>query len=153
VPKFFDFIGMIDLPSWLNPVIIGGVASLVVTIAVSRRTTVGPVESAYLARLHITPADELDDRKTRLTIVPAALLILNGLIAPVLLIVYYIRPYQRATGMLAADGSLDWFTGEVLLALSWSVVYVTLGVFTIRFFRKTYAPRALQTATGSDAAE
>ncbi|MFQ5983500.1 MAG: sodium:solute symporter family protein, partial [Woeseiaceae bacterium] len=60
VPKFFDFIGMIDLPHWLNPVIIGGVASLVVTIVVSRRTSVRDTEAAYLRKLHETPAEDLD---------------------------------------------------------------------------------------------
>jgi len=34
VPKLFQFIGMLHLPSYLNPVIIGGVASMVVTILV-----------------------------------------------------------------------------------------------------------------------
>jgi sodium/pantothenate symporter len=140
VPKFFDFIGMIALPSWLNPVIIGCVASLIVTIAVSRRTSVRATESAYLAKLHETPAEELDRGKARTTLVPAVILIANGIIAPFLLIKYYVRPFQRATGTLLADGSLDWFTGEVALALSWSVVYISLGVFAIRIFRKAYLP-------------
>jgi sodium/pantothenate symporter len=140
VPKFFDFIGMIALPSWLNPVIIGCVASLIVTIAVSRRTSVRATEAAYLAKLHVTPEEELDRGKARTTLVPAAILIANGIIAPFLLIRYYVRPFQRATGTLLADGSLDWFTGEVALALSWSVVYISLGVFAIRFFRKAYSP-------------
>jgi sodium/pantothenate symporter len=141
VPKFFDFIGMIELPHWLNPVIIGGVTSLVVTILVSRRTSVGDAEAAYLSKLHVTPAEELDYARTRLTLVPAALLILNGLVAPLLLITYYIRPYQRATGMLMPDGSLNWLTGEVALAMAWSVVYISLGVFAIWFLRKAYSPK------------
>ncbi len=140
VPKFFDFIGMIELPHWLNPVIIGGVTSLVVTILVSRRTSVGDAEAAYLSKLHVTPAEEIDYAKTRLTLVPAALLILNGLVAPLLLITYYIRPYQRATGTLMSDGSLNWLTGEVALAMAWSVVYISLGVFAIWFLRKAYSP-------------
>jgi Na+/proline symporter len=140
VPKFFDFIGMIELPHWLNPVIIGGVTSLVVTVVVSRRTAVGEVEAAYLSKLHVTPAEELDHARTRLTLVPAALLVLNGLVAPFILITYYIRPYQRATGMLMPDGSLNWFTGEVALALAWCVIYVSLGVFAMWFIRKAYAP-------------
>jgi len=140
VPKFFDFIGMIELPHWLNPVIIGGVTSLVVTILVSRRTSVGAAEAAYLSKLHVTPAEELSEGRTRLTLIPAALLILNGLVAPVLLITFYIRPYQRATGTLTADGSLNWFTGEAALAMGWSVVYISLGLFAIWFLRKAYSP-------------
>jgi Na+/proline symporter len=140
VPKFFEFVGMVDLPSYLNPVLIGGAASLIVTIAVSRFTVVSEEESAYLAKLHETPADELDEKKTRTTTFAAALLIANGLIMPFLLINYYVRPYQSATGSLSTDGSLDWLTGEAVLSMSWGVVYISLGVFAIRYIRNAYSP-------------
>jgi sodium/pantothenate symporter len=140
VPKFFEFIGMLELPSWLNPVIIGSVASLVVTIVVSRRTTVSDKEVASLARLHQTPAEEISEQKTRMSYIAPGILILNGLIMPFLLIEYYVRPFQTARGTLAADGSLDWFTGEAFLAASWFVVYVALGLFAIRVIRNAYSP-------------
>jgi len=139
VPKFFEFIGMIDLPSYLDPAIIGVVASLIVTMAVSRVTFVSAEERSYLHKLHETPADEISTRKTRTTYLAPAFLIANGLVMPFILIHYYIRPYQSATGMLMADGSLNWLTGEVMLALSWSVIYVPLGVFAIRVIRKAYS--------------
>ena len=59
---------------------------------------------------------------------------------PFLLIAYYVRPFQSATGALAPDGSLDWFTGEAMLALSWTLVYVSLGLFAIRVIRGAYSP-------------
>ena len=140
VPKFFVFIGMLELPSYLNPVVIGGVVSLVVTIAVSRRTIVSEEEVAYLEQLHETPADELDVKKTWTTLIAPALLIVNGVLMPVLLAIYYVQPYQRATGTLLEDGSLDWSTGEMVLLMSWSVIWVGLGVFAIRYIRKAYMP-------------
>ena len=140
VPKFFEFIGMIDLPSYLNPVLIGGGVSLIVTIIVSRRTTVSEEEASYLRKLHKTPADEISARKTRTSLLAPAILIANGLIMPFLLINFYVRPFQSATGTLSADGSLDWFTGEAILAMSWSVVYISLGLFTIRVIRNAYSP-------------
>ena len=140
VPKFFDYIGMIDLPSYLNPVLIGGVVSLVVTIVVSRRTIVSEDEVSYLTKLHETPADEISAKKTRTTLLAPALLIANGLIMPFLLITHYVRPFQAARGELSADGSLDWFTGEAVLAMSWSVVYVSLGIFAIKVIRDAYSP-------------
>ena len=60
VPKFFEFVGLVDLPAYLEPAIIGGVASLVVTILVSRRTEVSAEEAGYLANLHVRPADEAE---------------------------------------------------------------------------------------------
>jgi hypothetical protein len=58
---------------------------------------------------------------------------------PFLLIRFYVRPYQNATGTLLADGSLNWFTGETILALSWCAVYVVLGLFAARVIRREYA--------------
>jgi len=59
---------------------------------------------------------------------------------PFLLINFYVRPFQSATGTLSSDGSLDWFTGETMLAMSWSLVYISLGLFTIRIIRNAYSP-------------
>jgi sodium/pantothenate symporter len=140
VPKFFEFIGMINLPSYLNPVIIGGAVSLVTTITVSRRTTVSEEEASYLTKLHETPADEISAKKTRLSLLTPALLIANGLIMPFLLIAFYVKPFQLATGTLSSDGSLDWFAGETILAMSWSVVYILLGVVAIIVIRNAYSP-------------
>ena len=141
VPKLFEFIGMLELPSYLNPVIIGGVMSLVVTMAVSRHTTVSTEESRYLANLHVRPVDEIGPRRTRTTLIaPVVLLVVNGLLLPVMLTVYYVIPYQRATGMLSPDGSLDWATGEMALMVSWSVIWIGVAVFAIRYIRRAYSP-------------
>lgn len=140
IPKFFEFIGVIHLPSYLNPVIIGGTVSLVVTIVVTRRTHVTEEESTYLTKLHETPADEISAGKTKTTLLAPALLIANGLIMPFLLITYYVRPFQKSNGTLSPDGSLNWFTGEAILMMSWTVLYVTLGIFAIRIIRKAYSP-------------
>ena len=70
----------------------------------------------------------------------SALLVANGLIMHFLLIAYQVRPYQLATGTLSADGSLDWFAGEAILAMSRSVVYVSLGIFAINVVRNAYSP-------------
>ena len=141
VPKFFEFIGMLELPSYLNPVIIGGVMSLIVTLTVSRRTAVTAEESRYLANLHVRPLDEVGPKRTRTTLIaPVVLLVVNGLLFPVVLTVYYVIPYQRATGMLSADGSLDWATGEMALMMSWSVIWIAVALFAIRYIRTAYSP-------------
>ena len=140
VPKFFEFIGMIQFPSYLNPVLIGGAVSLIVTITISYRTTVSTEESSYLRKLHVTPADEIDVQKTRTSLWAPTILVLNGLIMPYLLITYYVRPYQAARGELLPDGSLDWLAGESILVISWMLVYVSLGIFSIKIIRNAYSP-------------
>jgi sodium/pantothenate symporter len=140
VPKFFEFIGVIEFPSYLNPVIIGTVVSLVVTMVVSRCTTVTDEEVRRLAKLHEVPAEEVSRNRTRTSLIAAGVLIVYGLVMPVLLIVYYVRPFQEARGELSPDGSIDWFTGEAILALSWFFVYVTLGLFAAKVIRGSYSP-------------
>jgi sodium/pantothenate symporter len=140
VPKFFEFIGVIEFPSYLNPVIIGTVVSLVVTMVVSRCTTVTDEEVRRLAKLHEVPAEEVSRNRTRTSLIAAGVLIVYGLVMPVLLIVYYVRPFQEARGELSPDGSIDWFTGEAILALSWFFLYVTLGLFAAKVIRGSYSP-------------
>ncbi len=93
-----------------------------------------------MQRLRIAPDDDVSARKTRMTLWAPLLLIANGLFMSILLIRYYVQPYQQATGTLAVDGSLDLLTGESMLALSWSVVYVILGVLAIMAVRRDYLP-------------
>lgn len=140
VPKFFEFIGLADFPSWLDPVIIGIVASCVVTIAVSARGRVSRAETSYLARLHETPAADIDGREARVSSWAAALLVVYGLAMPFVLLRWYVAPYQSATGTLGADGSVDWLTGEAMLAGSWGLLYVSLGAFAVRAIRRDYRP-------------
>jgi sodium/pantothenate symporter len=140
VPKFFEFIGAIDLPSYLDPAIIGGVASLAAVIMISRRTTVTAPEAAYLEILHERPADEVLPGKLRRTLIaPAVLLLVNGALMPWFLLENYLRPYQRATGQLLADGSLDFQTGEFALILSWTLIWGGLGIFSIWYMRRAYS--------------
>ena len=142
VPKFFEFIGMIDLPSWANPALIGAVASLVVTLFVSRHGQVSDVEKNYLESLHETPPGELDaGRTTRTLVAPAALLIANGIVMPFLLIRYYVRPYQSATGTLQANGTVDWLAGEAVAVIAWVALYVSLSIFAAWVIRRDYSRR------------
>ena len=140
-------VGVLELPSYLNPVIIGGLASLLVTLVVSRRTTVSAAEKRYLAKLHERPASEVGQRRTRITLIaPAVLIIVNGFVLPILLTVYYVLPYQRATGTLTPAGSLDWATGEMALMVSWSAIWIALGVFAIGYILKAYDPAGVAPA-------
>ncbi len=139
-PKFFEFIGMIYLPSYMNPALLGAAASLIVTIVVSRFTGRSEEEASYLSKLHEIPPDEKSAGKTRLTLLAPAFLVANGAIMSIAHLYYYVRPYQAATGTMSADGSLDWFAGEALFAMSWFVVYVSLGLWAAKVLRKDYSP-------------
>ncbi|MEX0706723.1 MAG: sodium:solute symporter family protein [Woeseia sp.] len=140
VPKLFEYLELVTFPSWGNPVVIGAVTSVIVTLSVSRRTLVTEVEAAYLARLHQTPPEEISAGRTQATLWAPMLVILNGLVMPFVLIRWYVRPYQMATGTLLPDGGVDLLTGEALFAMSWCAVYVVLGIYAMRVIRDDYAP-------------
>ncbi len=143
VPKFFVFIGAISLPAYLDPAIIGFAASLVVTIAISRRTTVSPAEASYLAALHVRPAEDVERSKVRKTLLaPLVLIVVNGVLAPWFLLEQYLRPYQEATGQLVDDGSLNIWTGEFAAIAAWVVTWCGLGLFSIWYIRRSYSPPA-----------
>ncbi len=143
VPKFFVFIGAIDLPSYLDPAIIGFVASLVATVVVSRRTTVTPEEASYLESLHVRPEEDVKRSRLRRTLIaPVVLIVVNGVLAPWFLLEQYLKPYQAATGQLMSDGSLNIWTGEFAAIAAWVLIWFAVGLFSIGYIRRSYSPAA-----------
>jgi len=139
LPAALEYLGLISLPVYLNPVVIGASVSLVTIFVVSRRGRVTRAEKVYRLRLHRTPDIDRNARMTRVTLIAPALLVLYGCVMPVLLIRFYVIPYQTATGQLLADGSIDWWTGEALLALSTAALYIPLGLIAAAVIRRRYA--------------
>jgi sodium/pantothenate symporter len=141
VPKFFVFIGAVSLPSYVDPAIIGFVASLVAILAVSRRTTVTAEEESYLDALHVRPAGEVARSKVRKTLVaPLVMMVVNGILAPWFLLEQYLRPYQAATGQLLDGGALNVRTGEFVAIAAWVLTWCGLGLFSIWYIRRSYSP-------------
>jgi sodium/pantothenate symporter len=145
VPTTLNYTGLISLPSYLDPILIGAVVSLAVTIAVSRAGRVTRAETAYRMRLHRTPAEETDLGKTRLTLIAPAILVAYGCVMPFVMRHWYVEPYQRGAGKLLPDGSIDWATGEAILSISWPFIYVPLGLIVWRVVRSSYSPGARRT--------
>ena len=95
-------------------------------------------EVDYREHLHRTPQADVDNQKTRITLWAPACLMLYGALMPLLIIEYYVLPYQRGTGQLLADGSVDLFTGEAILAMFTAPVYIGLGLIVALVVRKRY---------------
>jgi len=142
VPAALEYLGLISLPSYFNPALIGAVVSLVTILVVSRLGRVTRAEQVYRMRLHQTPAADRNAARTRVTLIAPVLLVLYGCVMPVLLIKFYVVPYQTGAGRLLADGSIDWWTGETLLALASAVLYIPLGLISAAVIRRRYQPLA-----------
>ena len=142
IPASLEYLGLISLPSYLNPAVIGASLSLLTIFIVSRLGEVTPVEVEYRARLHRTPQEDYDTVKTRRTLIAPLFLVAYGCVMPFLLINYYVLPYQAATGRLATSGGLNLLTGEALLALSSAALYIPLGLVCVYVIRRRYSPAA-----------
>jgi Na+/proline symporter len=142
VPTVLDFTGVIDLPSYLDPILIGAVVSLVVIVLVSRFGTVTRAERLYRMRLHRVPESERNPAKTRHTLLAPVLLVIYGCAMPFVIQHWYVVPYQRGSGQLLADGSINWATGEAVLSLCWAALYVPLGLISYKMIRNGYGAGA-----------
>ena len=142
VPAGAEYLDLITWPSYLNPVIIGTVVSLATITIISKRTVVTKEEADYRVRLHQTPDEDIDSRKTRITMIAPLVLVLYGCTMPFLIKNFYVIPYQRGTGDIMPDGSVNWLTGEALLSLSPAILFNTLGIFAAVMIWRSYQPKA-----------
>ena len=97
-PRALETLDLISLPFWLDPVLLGGLVSLVVVLTVSRLGNVSREEQVYRMKLHRTPASELDPQKSRFTRRVPVILIIYSLSISTIFMAWYIVPYQNATG-------------------------------------------------------
>ena len=138
VPKALEYFEWINLPFWLDPILLGGLVSLVVVLVVSRFGHVGREEQVYRLQLHRVPQQEISARKLRFTqYAPMTLAVYQVIMCAVLLTVY-VRPYQEATGTLSAVGGINWWSGESLLVLAGPVVVLPTAWIAWRMIRKSY---------------
>jgi len=143
IPAALVYMDIISLASYLHPAVIGTAASVITILVVSKRGTVTTEESEYRLGLHRVPDIDLDLKKTRTTLIGAICLILYGIAMPVLMMLYYVIPYQRGAGHLLSDGSLDWSRGEVIVTLTIPFLWIPLGVVSAIVIWKRYSPTAV----------
>jgi len=138
IPRFIDSMGWIELPSYLNPILIGGLISLFVVLWISRLGEVSDTERARRLALHQLPDEDRDAYQAKRTQWAAIAVAVFGVCVSAVLIIFYVYPYQSATGTLLAGNQLDWFTAEALLALSWAALFVPWGITAYKMIGRSY---------------
>jgi Na+/proline symporter len=137
-PKALEYLGWIELPIWLDPILLGGLVSLAVVLVLSYLGRVSRAEQVYRMRLHRIPEQEISGRKSRLTLYAPLALAVYSVTMCTVLITIYVRPYQEITGTLGAAGGTDWLSGEALLVLASPVVVLPTAFIAWRMIRKSY---------------
>lgn len=141
IPATIDYLGIYHMPEYYPPVI-GTVVSIAVILVVSARSTVSREENIYRLRLHRPPPSDIDMAKTRITLLAPLGLIVYGIAMPLLLLKYYVIPYQIGTGEIPPDGSVNWNTGEALITLTIFMLHVPLALIAMKVIWDRYDPRS-----------
>jgi len=129
-PKALATLGWITLPFWLDPILLGGVVSLVVVLVVSRVGVVSREEHVFRMRLHRTPESELDPQKSKFTRRIPAILVIYSLVFAAIFMAWYILPYQQATGTDAI--------AEIIVLSIGPFMWLGTALFARWMIRKSY---------------
>ena len=116
VPKALALLGVVALPVWADPIILGALIGVVVTVWVSRCGTVSEAERRYRERLHEVPPQELDAAEIRRTLRWPAVLVICGILLTTVMVAFYVLPYRSATGQGSGEFVLSLACGFILIA-------------------------------------
>ena len=120
VPKALVLWDVISLPVWADPILLGGLLSMLAIHWVSRRGVVTPEENAYRLKLHEVPEAELDAAEMQRTRRWPWLLLGSGALVSTVMVVFYANPYADALGLesgrLGGEFGLSLGVGGVLVA-------------------------------------
>jgi len=137
-PKAIEYFEIASLPFWLDPILLGGVVSLVVVLVVSKLGVVTEDEATYREKLHTVPESEMNATKLRFTQYAPLVLAVYSVTMCYILMTIYVQPYQEATGTLTAAGGIDVFAGESILVLVHPIVVIPTAIIAWRMIRKSY---------------
>jgi sodium/pantothenate symporter len=142
--KLLSVYEIVDLPVLLDPFVIGLVLSVCTIILVSRAGTVSDAERDFLTRIHVTPGEELDDKKTKYSMRISAYLMLTGVLMFLAVCYFYVLPYQSALesnllNSTANESSLLILSGEFFMTLLYCGALVLSGYFARRWLKRFYA--------------
>jgi len=137
VPRSLTTLGLITLPAYFNPILLGFVISLITILTISRQTSVTDEEIAFRDSLHVAPPELSDVAANRRTAMWPIIMIAWGMFATIALVVFYTRPYQLASGLLATDGPYVVWSGELVIAIVFGAVIAAAGVLSHIVIRRT----------------
>ena len=69
-------------------------------------------------------------------------LILYGSAMPLLLIRYYVIPYQIGTGEILPNGSVNWETPEAIISMTVFILHVPLALMAMKVIWGRYSPQS-----------
>ena len=132
-----SLLGGVNLPVYMDPILLGAATSFLTVIAVSKTGTVSSQEHAFREQLHHTPEDELNTKEVRRTLVWPTIIMIGGVVTMVTIAIFYAHPYRAAleSRNLLEDATID---GEFVLAIGYGLVLICAGALMRWGVRKHY---------------
>jgi sodium/pantothenate symporter len=127
--KGLSYTGIVKLPVWADPIILGAALSTLVILGVSRFGAVSAAEHRYRAKLHVVPDTERDARDLRNTRRWPSIMMASGVLLSAVMIVFWVLPYR------AAIGSVNLISGEFWLSIGCGFVLFACGLALRRHLR------------------
>lgn len=131
--KLMDNAGVVSLPVYLDPFILGFCSNLICLLLVSRFTRASDKALAYFASLHHTPEEEFNPREVKKTLVWPLVVMVSGVALAVLLVVAYAIPYTRAVGE-----EFSIMSGPGLLSLGYGASVFCVGLLAYWQVKRIY---------------
>lgn len=137
--KSLQVFGQVFFPSYLDPLLISAVLSMLTIVVVSTQTRVSDGEAEYRDELHRPPPELADLEASRKTLIWPRVTMAFGALSILLMMVFYVRPYQLGAGLIDASHPFVTWSGETLLAISFGSIIGIGGWVADRCARKLYA--------------
>ena len=86
----------VDLPVYMDPILLGGAISLITVLLVSASGSVSLESQNFREQLHKAPANNQDFQEIARTLIWSKMMIITGVVVVALLINFYAKPYETA---------------------------------------------------------
>lgn len=146
--KLLDQAGMVSLPVYLDPFILGFVTNLVCLVAISRVTRPREAALRYFDELHQTPEEELDPAEVTKTLAWPLVVMVAGLAIAGLLVAFYAMPYAAALGR-----DFSPFSGEGLLSIGYGLSVSCVGLLAFWQVKRVYGRKPRRPSSSQHSAE
>jgi Na+/proline symporter len=138
LPKALAYLGWVELPFWLDPILLGALVSLTVVLVLSWFGNVSREEQIYRLQMHRIPEQEVNPAKARVTLFAPLFVAVYSVVMSITLFRIYVIPYQETAGILSNNGGINWLSGESLLVLAHPLAVVPTAVIAWRMISKSY---------------
>ena len=85
------------------------------------------------------PEEDIDNQAVKKSLRYSYAVGIFGILMTVLLIVFYVIPYQKALTSSPQKFQFNWLSGEAIGSYSWGIIFLFLSYLLVRRIRRDYS--------------